>query len=96
MAEIIVGVVGVLQFDVLKYRLENEYGCEIKLEPLPYEYIRWVGDVSCDVTKLKRMNNVKAVKDMKGNPLLLFVNEWMIRMVLEDNEGLELLEFKKN
>lgn len=48
------------------------------------------------MTKLKRMNNVKAVKDMKGNPLLLFVNEWMIRMVLEDNEGLELLEFKKN
>ena len=96
MSEIIVGVVGVLQFDVLKYRLENEYGCEIRLESLPYEYIRWVGDPSTDVTKLKRMNNVKAVKDMKGNPLLLFVNEWMIRMVLEDNEGLELLEFKKN
>ena len=55
----------VLQFDVLKYRLENEYGCEIRLESLPYEYIRWVGDPSTDVTKLKRMNNVKAVKDMK-------------------------------
>lgn len=96
MSEIIVGVVGVLQFDVLKYRLENEYGCEIRLEPLPYGFIRWVKDPSTDVTKLKRMNNVKAVKDMKGNPLLLFVNDWMIRMVLEDNEGLELLEFKKN
>lgn len=96
MSEIIVGVVGVLQFDVLKYRLENEYGCEIRLESLPYGYIRWVGDPSTDVTKLKRLNNVKAVKDMKGNPLLLFVNDWMIRMVLEDNEGLELLEFKKN
>ena len=96
MSEIIVGVVGVLQFDVLKYRLENEYGCEIRLESLPYGFIRWVGDPTTDVTKLKRMNNVKAVKDMKGNPLLLFVNDWMIRMVLEDNEGLELLEFKKN
>ena len=32
MEEIIVGVVGVLQFDVLKYRLENEYNVEIKLE----------------------------------------------------------------
>ena len=96
MSEIIVGVVGVLQFDVLKYRLENEYGCEIRLESLPYGFIRWVGDPTTDVTKLKRMNNVKAVKDMKGNPLLLFVNDWMISMVLEDNEGLELLEFKKN
>ncbi len=96
MSEIIVGVVGVLQFDVLKYRLENEYGCEIRLEALPYSFIRWVGDPSTDVTKLKRMNNVKAVKDMKGNPLLLFANEWMIKMVLDDNKGLSLLEFKKN
>ena len=42
MEEIIVGVVGVLQFDVLKYRLENEYNVEIRLEPLPYEHIRWI------------------------------------------------------
>ncbi|MDY5742755.1 MAG: peptide chain release factor 3, partial [Lachnospiraceae bacterium] len=42
MEEIIVGVVGVLQFEVLQYRLENEYNVEIKLENLPYEYIRWV------------------------------------------------------
>ena len=42
MEEIIVGVVGVLQFDVLKYRLENEYNVEIRLENLPYEYIRWI------------------------------------------------------
>ena len=37
MEEIIVGVVGVLQFDVLKYRLENEYNVDIRLENLPYE-----------------------------------------------------------
>ncbi len=43
MEEIIVGVVGVLQFDVLKYRLENEYNVEIRLENLPYEHIRWIG-----------------------------------------------------
>ena len=96
MSEIIVGVVGVLQFDVLKYRLENEYGCEIRLEPLPYNFIRWVKDPSTDVTKLKRVNDVKKVKDMHENPLLLFTNEWSIRTVLENNEGLELLEFKKN
>ncbi len=96
MSEIIVGVVGVLQFDVLKYRLENEYGCEIRLETLPYNYIRWIKDPSTDVTKLKRVNDVKKVKDMKENPLLLFTNEWTIRTVLENNEGLELMEFKKN
>ncbi len=35
MEEIIVGVVGVLQFDVLKYRLENEYNVDIRLDTLP-------------------------------------------------------------
>ena len=96
MSEIIVGVVGVLQFDVLKYRLENEYGCDIRLEPLPYNYIRWVKDPSTDLNKLSRISDCKKVKDMKGNPLLLFANEWVINQVLEHNEGLELLEFRKN
>lgn len=96
LSEIIVGVVGVLQFDVLKYRLENEYGCEIRLEPMPYNFIRWVKDPTTDLTKLKRVSDVKKVKDMKGNPLLLFPNEWVINQVLEHNEGLELLEFRKN
>ena len=42
MEEIIVGVVGVLQFDVLKFRLESEYSVEIRLDMLPYEHIRWI------------------------------------------------------
>ncbi|MBR1865203.1 MAG: peptide chain release factor 3 [Lachnospiraceae bacterium] len=96
MSEIIVGVVGVLQFEVLKYRLENEYGCEIRLESLPYNFIRWIKDPSTDVNSLKRANEVKKVKDMKVNPLLLFTNQWTIQTVLEHNEGLELLEFRKN
>ena len=95
LSEIIVGVVGVLQFDVLKYRLENEYGCDIRLEPLPYNYIRWVHDKTLDLTKLKRISDCKKVKDMNGNPLLLFANEWSIRLLLEHNEGLELDEFNK-
>ena len=76
--------------------LENEYGCEIRLEPIPYNYIRWVKDPTTDITKLKRVSDVKKVKDMKGNPLLLFANEWVIDQVLSHNEGLELLEFRKN
>ena len=42
MEEIIVGVVGVLQFEVLEYRLKNEYNVEIIKQPLPYQYVRWV------------------------------------------------------
>ena len=63
---------------------------------IPYNYIRWVKDPTIDVTKLKRVSDVKKVKDMKGNPLLLFANEWVIDQVLQHNEGLELEEFRKN
>ncbi len=93
MEEIIVGVVGVLQFEVLKYRLENEYNVDIKLENLPYEHIRWIENKDIDIIKLTGTSDMKKVKDMKGNPLLLFINSWSIGMTLDRNEGLKLSEF---
>ena len=44
---------GVLQFDVLKFRLESEYNVDIILESLPYEYIRWVDNDDIDMTTAK-------------------------------------------
>ncbi len=97
MEEIIVGVVGVLQFDVLKYRLENEYNVEIRLENLPYEHIRWIENKDeVNVERLTGTSDMKKVKDRKGNPLLLFVNPWSIGMTLERNKGLKLAEFSRN
>ena len=96
MEEIIVGVVGVLQFDVLKFRLENEYHVEIRLETLPYGHIRWIESADTDVAALKGTSDMKKVKDMRDRPLLLFVNEWSIRMVQDRNPGLELSEFGRN
>ncbi|MCR5398054.1 MAG: peptide chain release factor 3 [Lachnospiraceae bacterium] len=91
--EIIVGVVGVLQFDVLKYRLENEYNVDIRLEPLPYEHIRWIMNKDIDIDKITGTSDMKKIKDLKGRPLLLFVNAWSVGMTLDRNEGLELTEF---
>ncbi len=96
MEEIIVGVVGVLQFDVLKYRLENEYNVAIKLENLPYEHIRWVEEGSADIERLIGTSDMKKVKDRKGRPLLLFVNAWSVGMTLERNKGLVLSEFGRS
>lgn len=97
MEEIIVGVVGVLQFDVLKYRLENEYNVEIRLENLPYEHIRWIDDTTkVNLDKIVGTSDMKKVKDMKGNPLLLFVHSWSVGMTLDRNEGLVLSEFGHN
>ena len=97
MEEIIVGVVGVLQFDVLKFRLESEYNVEIRLESLPYEHIRWIENKDeVDVDSLTGTSDMKKVIDMKGNPLLLFINAWSVGMTLDRNKGLVLTEFSKN
>ncbi len=93
MEEIIVGVVGVLQFDVLKYRLLNEYNVEIRLETLPYEHIRWIENEEIDMDKIVGTSDMKRIKDLKDRPLLLFVNSWSIRMVQDRNPDLELSEF---
>ena len=97
MEEIIVSVVGVLQFKELKYRLENEYNVEIHMENLPYEHIRWIENKDeVNVDTINGTSDMKKVVDMKGNPLLLFINEWSIGMTLDRNDGLVLTEFGRN
>lgn len=97
MEEIIVGVVGVLQFDVLKFRLESEYNVDIRLEPLPYEYIRWIENpTEINLDRIVGTSDMKKIKDLKDRPLLLFVNEWSVGMVLDRNKDLRLTEFAQN
>ena len=91
--EILVGAVGELQFDVLKFRLLQEYNVEIRLETLPYEYIRWIENKDVDMDNLSLTMDTKRIKDMKGRPLLIFTHPWSIQTVLERNEGLKLSEF---
>ena len=94
MEEIIVGVVGVLQLDVLRFRLETEYKVEVRMETLPYEYIRWIENpLEIDIDHLEGTSDMKKVQDMKGNPLLLFAHEWSVGMTLNRNKGLRLSEF---
>ena len=96
MEEIIVGVVGTLQFDVLKFRLDSEYGVEIRLEPLPYEHIRWIANKNeIDVNRIVGTSDMKKIKDLKDNPLLLFINAWSVGMVEERNPSLKLTEFSR-
>ena len=94
MEEIIVGAVGVLQFDVLTFRLKNEYNVEVALDQLPYEYIRWITNwEEIDLDAIQGTSDMKMIQDMKGNPLLLFAHEWSVGMVEERNPKLKLSEF---
>ncbi|WP_312694373.1 peptide chain release factor 3 [Caproiciproducens sp.] len=93
MEEVIVGVVGTLQFDVLEYRLKNEYNVDIRMEGLPYQYIRWIENEELDPKTLNLTSDTKRIQDLKGNHLLIFANEWSIRWAQEHNKGLKLAEF---
>ena len=96
MERVIVGVVGVLQFEVLEHRLKSEYNVDVIRNDLPYQYIRWVQNKGIDIKKLNLTSDTKWVQDFKGNDLLIFTSEWNINWALERNEGLILEDFSKN
>ena len=96
MEEVIVGVVGVLQFEVLEYRLKNEYNVDIRRRDLSYGYIRWIEKTPKKPDELNLASDTRWVQDFQGRDLLLFNNEWSIRWAEQKNEGLELSEFSRN
>ena len=90
--EFLVGVVGVLQFEVLEHRLKTEYGVTMLMDRLPFRYVRWVVKTPKPVEDLKLTSTSGRAYDSEGRDVLLFENEWSIRLAQENNEGLELAE----
>ena len=95
MESVIVGVVGVLQFDVLERRLKSEYGVEVRRQPLPYTVIRWVTNnpEELDISKIRLTSDIMRVENMRGDRALLFPNDYSMRFVQDRNENLKLAEF---
>ena len=93
MEEVIVGVVGTLQFDVFQYRMRSEYGVELRMAGLPYEHLRFI--TKSPVADLKDLNvssDAELLEDYKGNSLLVFSSLWSIDYNIKKNPGLELSE----
>ena len=90
--EMIAGVVGILQMDVLEYRLKTEYGVVITRENLPFRFVRWVTATPKPLEKLRLTSTSAIGMDRVGRDVLLFENEWSIRLACENNEGLVLAE----
>jgi peptide chain release factor 3 len=86
----ILAAVGQLQFEVVQFRLKNEYGVETLLEPLGYSVARWAVDGWDALEKAGRLFNTLVVKDNWNRPVLLFKNEWNVNQVLEDCPDLKL------
>jgi peptide chain release factor 3 len=76
MQDPVLGVVGSLQFDVLQFRLKDEYGVETKIERLPYQLARWVNSSDPKV-KLEEIDfRTTLLRDSHEHPVLLFQSQW--------------------
>ena len=87
----ILGVVGVLQFEVIQHRLEAEYKVTIHLRQLTYKYARWVEGEGFDPARIERGRGANCVVDAEGRPIVLFENDWAMRKAIEDNPSLRFL-----
>ena len=94
--KVYVGVVGVLQFEVLEHRLKSEYNVEIIREPLPYQYVRWIQNEDIDIKSLKISLDAKLLQDFRGNYLILFNSTYTIKSILDRNPGLILADVSTN
>ena len=86
------GVVGVLQFEVLEHRLKTEYGVNMLMDHLSFRFVRWVVKSPVPIDKLKLTSTSGRAFDSEERDVLLFENDWSIRLAVENNEGLELTD----
>lgn len=92
--ELIIGAVGVLQFDVLEFRLQNEYNVIITRTNLPYRFARWIQTLPCEYESLNLPGSVMIARDVEQRLVVLFENEWSIKWAMDKNKGLELTDIQ--
>lgn len=86
----LIGAVGRLQFEVLEYRLKDEYGVVSILAPLPYECSSWLfGDLSA----LKKPHEAKLVRDQYDRPILLFTRQWDKDYAIKQNPDISFRDY---
>jgi peptide chain release factor 3 len=80
--DLVLGALGQLQFEVVRYRLEAEYGVEVRLEPVPYQLARWVSRADgapLDLDALHGAVEGLVVLDFRERAVVLFDREWALR-----------------
>jgi peptide chain release factor 3 len=79
--EAVLGAVGRLQLEVVTYRLEHEYDCEVRLEPMQVEFARWVSTKDGSPVDLRAYDRERvgiAALNVRGRPVVLFAGEWQL------------------
>ena len=93
--EWIVGVVGVLQFEVLADRIRTEFDVPVIFEPTSYYTARWVQGSAEAVSKFKLQNSITMATDHDDAPVFLARNAWHLNKAEEDFPDIKLLKIKE-
>jgi peptide chain release factor 3 len=80
----IIGTVGELQFDVIKFRLEHEYGAKCNFSSLPFTRARWMTTTNKnELEKLIERKPGNIAYDKDDNPVYLAENDWSVHVAKE-------------
>lgn len=95
-AQLIVGVVGQLQLDVLVARLEAEYRVEASLEASPYGTARWLrSDDAAALEALAARHRNQMATDRDGQPVFLAKDLWDLNYVTEQHPQVHFLQTRE-
>jgi peptide chain release factor 3 len=88
----LLAAVGPLQFEVVQFRLESEYGATSRLEAAPWTVVRWlpVDMKEDDLDVLSLPTGSRVAYDVGKNPVVLFANEWSADYFTKTNERVPL------
>ncbi len=87
--DLIFAAVGKLQFEVMQYRLKDEYGVETILTPLPFQCSAWIlGEIS----KFERTSSCTLAKDRNERPMALFTTQWEKQYCMKQNPNFQFMD----
>ncbi len=91
----LLAAVGPLQFEVTQYRLEAEYGVESRLEPAPWQFVRWLDAEGSGILaggSIHLADNVRLGADPAGNAVIFFPTPWALKYFSDTNKKIKLFE----
>ncbi len=86
----IIGTVGQLQFEVIQYRLENEYNAKCRWEPISLYKACWIeSDDEAELENFKRRKYQYMAKDRDGRDVFLADSGYVLQMAQQDFKGIK-------
>lgn len=87
--DLLFAAVGQLQFEVMQYRLKDEYGVETALETLPFQCSAWVEG---DLQTFKKPTSALLMQDRQGRAMVLFTSQWEKQYCVQQNPKHQLID----